>query len=118
MNKKNIALILSGGEGKRFDKKKPKQFFKIYNKSILEITVRKFIDSKLFKNIVIVCPKNYKKETSKILKEYKVKIVIGSDTRQKSVLNGIKECIHCQQLAHLKNSLFQVKILEHPFQLF
>ncbi len=92
MNKKNIALILSGGEGKRFDKKKPKQFFKIYNKSILEITVRKFIDSKLFKNIVIVCPKNYKKETSKILKEYKVKIVIGSDTRQKSVLNGIKEC--------------------------
>ena len=29
MNKKNIALILSGGEGKRFDKKKPKQFLKL-----------------------------------------------------------------------------------------
>ena len=43
MNRKNIALILSGGEGKRFDKSKPKQFFKINDQTILEITVEKFI---------------------------------------------------------------------------
>ena len=47
MNKKNIALILSGGEGKRFDKSKPKQFFKINDQTILEITVEKFIKSSL-----------------------------------------------------------------------
>ena len=45
MNRKNIALILSGGEGKRFDKSKPKQFFKINDQTILEITVEKFIKS-------------------------------------------------------------------------
>ena len=33
MNKKNIALILSGGEGKRFDKK-TKAIFKINGQSI------------------------------------------------------------------------------------
>ena len=46
---KNIALILSGGEGKRFDKNIPKQFFKLNKSSILEITVKKFLKSKLFK---------------------------------------------------------------------
>ena len=92
MNKKNIALILSGGEGKRFDKKKPKQFFTINNKSILEITVKKFIDSKLFENVIIVCPLNYKKDTLSILKKYKVGIVVGGETRQQSVLKGIKFC--------------------------
>ena len=66
MDKKNIALILSGGEGKRFDKKKPKQFFKINNQSILEITVKKFIESKLFKNVIVVCPLSYKKDTLNI----------------------------------------------------
>ena len=92
MIKKNIALILSGGEGKRFDKNKPKQFFKINNHSILEITVRKFINCGLFNTIIVVCPSNYRKDTANFLKNYKVKIVSGGETRQKSVLNGLKIC--------------------------
>ena len=48
----NIALILSGGEGKRFDKKNPKQLFEINGRPILEITVSKFIKSKLFEQII------------------------------------------------------------------
>ena len=55
---KVIALIVSGGEGKRFDRKLPKQFFKINNKSILEQCVKKFADSNLFYK---VCSKIYKK---------------------------------------------------------
>ena len=51
---KVIALIVSGGEGKRFDKKLPKQFFKINKKSILEQSVKKFIDSNLFYKVVVV----------------------------------------------------------------
>ena len=54
---KVIALIVSGGEGKRFDKKLPKQFFKINKKSILEQSVKKFIDSNLFYKVVVVCNK-------------------------------------------------------------
>ena len=56
---KVIALIVSGGEGKRFDKKLPKQFFKINKKSILEQCVKKFIESNLFYKIVVVCNKDF-----------------------------------------------------------
>ena len=91
MNRKNIALILSGGEGKRFDKSKPKQFFKINNQTILEITVEKFIKSSLFNNVIVVCPLKHKSETQRLLKKFKVTIVTGGETRQKSVLNGLEK---------------------------
>ena len=91
MNKKNIALILSGGEGKRFDKSKPKQFFKINDQTILEITVEKFIKSSLFNNVIVVCPLKHKSETQRLLKKFKVTIVTGGETRQKSVLNGLEK---------------------------
>ena len=51
MSQNNLAIILSGGLGKRFDRKLPKQFFKINNKYILEISVEKYIQSNLFKKI-------------------------------------------------------------------
>ena len=89
MNKKNIALILSGGEGKRFDKKKPKQFFKINGQSILEITVKKFINSNYFDAVIIVCPLSFKQETLDIIKKYKAMIVTGGKTRQDSVFAGL-----------------------------
>ena len=56
---KVIALIVSGGEGKRFDKKLPKQFFRINNESILELCVKKFIETNLFYKVVVVCNKNF-----------------------------------------------------------
>ena len=92
MNKKNIALILSGGEGKRFDKKKPKQFFKINGQSILEITVKKFINSNYFDAVIIVCPLSFKQETLDIIKKYKAMIVTGGKTRQDSVFAGLNQC--------------------------
>ncbi|MFL2679150.1 MAG: bifunctional 2-C-methyl-D-erythritol 4-phosphate cytidylyltransferase/2-C-methyl-D-erythritol 2,4-cyclodiphosphate synthase [Alphaproteobacteria bacterium] len=87
---KNIALILSGGEGKRFDKKNPKQLFEINGRSILEITVSKFVGSKLFEQIVIVSNKKYIVKTKKILNNYDIKIIEGGNTRQESVFNGLK----------------------------
>ena len=36
MEKNNLAIILSGGTGKRFDKSKPKQFYKLNKKTIIE----------------------------------------------------------------------------------
>ena len=47
MSQNNLAIILSGGLGKRFDKKLPKQFFKINDKYILEISVQKIYTIKL-----------------------------------------------------------------------
>ena len=86
---KVIALIVSGGEGKRFDKNLPKQFFKIHNKSILEHCVKKFIDSNLFYKIVVVCNKDFIKKTKEILNNYELSFVKGGCNRQESVYNGL-----------------------------
>ena len=87
---KVIALIVSGGEGKRFDKKLPKQFFKINKKSILEQSVKKFIDSNLFYKVVVVCNKNFINDSKKVLKKYRLSYITGGNSRQESVFNGLK----------------------------
>ena len=91
MSQNNLAIILSGGLGKRFDKKLPKQFYKLNNKHILEISVEKFIKSNLFKKIIVVTSSEFMNLTKEILEKKSVKIVIGGETRQKSVLNGLIE---------------------------
>tara|TARA_Y100000022_G_scaffold149499_1_gene131238 strand:- start:1100 stop:2257 length:1158 start_codon:yes stop_codon:yes gene_type:complete len=87
---KVIALIVSGGEGKRFDKNLPKQFFRINNKSILEQCVKKFVDSNLFYKIVVVCNREFIKESKKTLQKYRISFVNGGESRQESVYNGLK----------------------------
>ncbi len=87
---KNIALILSGGEGKRFDKNIPKQFFKLNKSSILEITVKKFLKSKLFQKIIVVGNKKFNKQTKEILQNCDIHLIDGGKTRQMSVYNGLK----------------------------
>ncbi len=87
---KVIALIVSGGEGKRFDKNLPKQFFTINNKSILEQSVKKFVDSNLFDKIVVVCNKDFVQKSKKILNKYKISYVKGGNSRQESVFKGLK----------------------------
>ena len=50
----NYFIILAAGSGKRFNTKKPKQYFFYKNKEIFDHSVQKAIDSKLFKKIVLV----------------------------------------------------------------
>ena len=88
---KIIALIVSGGEGKRFDKKLPKQFFSINGKSILEISVRNFFNSNLFDKIIVVSNKKFLEITKDILNNYDTDIVVGGTTRQNSVLKGLEK---------------------------
>ena len=45
----NYFIILAAGAGKRFDKKKPKQYFLYKNKELFEHSIDKAIKSKLFK---------------------------------------------------------------------
>tara|TARA_B100000029_G_C17459669_1_gene918035 strand:- start:103 stop:1263 length:1161 start_codon:yes stop_codon:yes gene_type:complete len=92
MKNSNIAIILSGGEGKRFDSKLPKQFFNIYGITVLELTLQKFLEIELFSEIILVCNEKYEERTKKIANNNKVIIVKGGKTRQKSVFNGLIEC--------------------------
>ena len=74
MSQNNLAIILSGGLGKRFDKKLPKQFFKIKDKYVLEISIEKFIKTNLFKKIIVVTNSEFFDLTKKFLKECLLKL--------------------------------------------
>ena len=50
----NYFVILAAGKSKRFDKKIPKQFYNYKNKEIIDHSVQKSLNSKLFKKIIIV----------------------------------------------------------------
>ena len=89
MQKNNLAIILSGGTGTRFDKSKPKQFYKLNKKTIIEITVEKFVNSKLFDYIIVVSHKDFFKFTKNLLNNLNIKVIHGGENRQKSVFNGL-----------------------------
>ncbi len=91
MQKNNLAIILSGGEGKRFDSKIPKQFFIINKQSILEISVKKLISSGFFKKLIIVSHKDYIKKTEMLFINKDIDIIEGGKDRQESVLLGLKK---------------------------
>ena len=54
MEKKNIAILLCGGVGKRFGNKIPKQLCKLDGRTILDISLTKLLDSNLFCKIFVV----------------------------------------------------------------
>jgi|TARA_B110000285_G_scaffold46928_1_gene52836 2-C-methyl-D-erythritol 4-phosphate cytidylyltransferase/2-C-methyl-D-erythritol 2,4-cyclodiphosphate synthase len=90
-NKNNICIILlAGGIGSRFNRKKTKQLIKINNKSILEICIENLKHS--FKNIEIqlVSNKNNINEIISISKKYNLlEPVVGGKERQDSVYSGL-----------------------------
>ncbi len=87
----NYVIIVAGGKGKRFSHKIKKQFFKIANRTILEITLQKFISHQLIHRIIIVIPKN---ENVKIHHKKIFKIVEGGEERKDSVANGLISIIN------------------------
>ena len=83
----NYFIILAAGSGKRFDAKKPKQYFLYKNKEIFEHSIEKTIKSKLFKKIILVVD-----NPKKILKKYKNVLVIkGGKERSDSSLIALKK---------------------------
>ena len=84
----NYFIILAAGKSKRFLKNTPKQFYNYKNKEILDHSIEKSLNSKLFKKIIVV--------TNKInrLKKYKhsklIKIIKGGKTRSDSSLIALK----------------------------
>ena len=89
MQKNNLAIILSGGTGTRFDISKPKQFYKFNKKTIIETTVEKFINSNFFNHIIVVSHKNFFEFTKNLFNNTNIKVILGGENRQKSVFNGL-----------------------------
>lgn len=83
-----FGIIAAAGLGNRFGKIK-KQFIKIKEKYILELSVKKFLDCDITK-IIISTTKNDIEKAKEILKNYQKNIhfVEGGQTRQESVKNA------------------------------
>ena len=83
----NYFVILAAGKSKRFNGKIAKQFFIYKNKEIIEHSIEKALNSKLFKKIIIVCNnlKHFKKKKYPKL----ITIIKGGKERSDSSLKAL-----------------------------
>ncbi|MCJ7688896.1 MAG: 2-C-methyl-D-erythritol 4-phosphate cytidylyltransferase [Clostridiaceae bacterium] len=91
----NIAIILAGGKGTRMGiVDQPKQFIDIYGKPIVVHTLEAFDIHEQIDAIAVVCLKEWHEDIRIWTRKFelnKVKwIVDGGETRQESVLNGLR----------------------------
>ena len=84
----NYFVILAAGKSKRFHKKLHKQFYNYKNKEIIDHSIEKSINSKLFKKIIVVT--NNIKHLNKKRVHNSVKIVKGGKERSDSSLLALK----------------------------
>ena len=84
----NYFVILAAGKSKRFGKKIPKQFFKYKNKEIIDHSIEKSLNSKLFKKILIVT--NNLKHFNKKKYPQSIRIIKGGKERSDSSLKALK----------------------------
>ena len=80
----NIAVILAGGVGSRYNESFPKQFFKVAGKTVLEHTVDAFEKEPLVDEIVLVVNPDYLMQTEEI-------VLINNWSKVRRILNGGKE---------------------------
>lgn len=94
LSKKVYALILAGGEGKRFGNSLPKQFLKLGDKSLLEWAIEPFELTAYVDEIVLVVNERYLSFAENLLRIRKYsklqKVIVGGKTRQESSRFGIK----------------------------
>lgn len=89
----NVAVILAGGSGSRFGGERPKQFFLLNGKSILEYSIEAFENNDRIDEIAVVCNPAYISEVSVMIanNQYKkiAKILSGGNERYLSSLAAI-----------------------------
>ena len=84
----NYFVILAAGKSKRFHKNLAKQFYNYKNKEIIDHSIEKSINSKLFKRIIIVT-NNLNHFKKKKYPKY-IKIIKGGKERSDSSLKALK----------------------------
>ena len=87
------AVIAAGGSGSRMQSNTTKQFMELDGKPVIINTLLAFDKSEYIDEIVIVAKEDEVAMYPHLIKKYGLKkvtkVVSGSDTRQKSVLNGL-----------------------------
>lgn len=98
-NEKKLGVVIpASGSGSRMNSKEKKQFLKIDDKEILQITIESIIKLDSIDELVVVCNESDIERTQLIMKKavlnsenkrVKMKAAIGGKTRQSSVFNGL-----------------------------
>lgn len=93
MNSKKFAIIVAGGLGSRMNADIPKQFLQIGERSIIELTISKFLnhDNQLMVTVVIPAAHEllWKELNEEITDNNRVVTVFGGNSRYQSVSNGL-----------------------------
>ena len=89
----NIAIILSGGSGKRLGGNIPKQFIEVNGKPILVYTIEKFQRNQKIDYIEVVCQRDTMEYVQSLVEKYKLSktrwYAEGGQTFQESTMNGL-----------------------------
>jgi len=95
--KKNIGLILASGTGSRCELEYPKQFAKVNDKTILELSIDEFENHPNINEIILVTNSEYVNKVKDIVKKTKYKkvsrVIAGGVTRKDSSYNGISSIV-------------------------
>ena len=83
------VIITAGGTSSRYGNRN-KLLEIIKDKSVIEETVNKFLPFNEIDEIIIPCNNGIIDDFKSIFKNEKIKIVLGGDSRQKSVYNALK----------------------------
>ncbi len=90
----NYAIILASGSGTRFQSDVPKQFLKIGDKTILEITTECFENAEKIDRIILVVNEEFLESVKELVQKNKYKkiykIIAGGASRKDSSLHGVE----------------------------
>lgn len=85
LNGKRIgAVLLMGGEGRRFGSERPKQFHRLSGKAVYEVTLESFLSAAFIDEIVLACHPDWEVPSEGI-----IRVVGGGETRQESSYRGL-----------------------------
>ncbi|MBQ7500385.1 MAG: 2-C-methyl-D-erythritol 4-phosphate cytidylyltransferase [Clostridia bacterium] len=88
MDNKNIGIVLAGGIGSRFGGSQPKQYYQINGKEMIYYSIKAFEGSKTVDDFIVVVDRA-EYESGRIADKYKVRTVVGGDTRNRSLKNAL-----------------------------
>ena len=94
-NQNTKAILLMGGTGERFGSDIPKQFHRLAGKKIYLHTLEVFLETKLFEEIILVCPPLWIESVKEDIKNYSsthIVVTMGGISRQESSLKGLLAC--------------------------
>lgn len=89
--KGDVVIIPAAGRGTRFSKEKPKQYQLLNGITILEHTLKLFLESKTVEKIVlVVSPEDSEYQKLSCIDDDQLIIIDGGDERQESVTNALR----------------------------